>query len=73
MRQYVTVALGSALDSCARTASRAGQPGRNVIKRNMAALPAYSLLLGYMAIAAKVKSARTTTPWRRSCDDYLFY
>lgn len=62
--QYVTLALGSALalflyphSLTSVLASR----GRNVIKRNMVALPAYSLmlgllaLLGYVALAAGVK------------------
>ena len=52
---------------------------RDVIKRNMSALPAYSLLLGliallgYMAIAAEVKplpgtgGSRTATPSCRCC------
>jgi SSS family solute:Na+ symporter len=61
--QYATLAFGSALalflyphSVTAVLASR----DRNVIKRNMAALPAYSFilgllaLLGYMAIAAKI-------------------
>ncbi|QRP46158.1 monocarboxylate uptake permease MctP [Amycolatopsis sp. FDAARGOS 1241] len=62
--QYATLALGSALalflyphSLTSVLASR----GRNVIKRNMVALPAYSLvlgllaLLGYVAISAGVK------------------
>ncbi|WP_103353932.1 monocarboxylate uptake permease MctP [Amycolatopsis sp. CA-128772] len=62
--QYATLALGSALalflyphSLTSVLASR----GRNVIKRNMVALPAYSLvlgllaLLGYVAITAGVK------------------
>jgi solute:Na+ symporter, SSS family len=62
--QYVTLALGSAMALFLYPHSVTGvlaSRSRNVIKRNMAALPAYSLLLGliallgYMAIAAKVK------------------
>ncbi|WP_240519453.1 monocarboxylate uptake permease MctP [Amycolatopsis antarctica] len=62
--QYITLALGSALalflyphSLTSVLASR----GRNVIKRNMIALPAYSFLLGllallgYVALAAGVK------------------
>jgi solute:Na+ symporter, SSS family len=62
--QYVTLAFGSALALFLYPHSVTGvlaARSRNTIKRNMAALPAYSLLLGliallgYMAIAAKVK------------------
>ncbi|HKS99907.1 MAG TPA: sodium:solute symporter [Rugosimonospora sp.] len=62
--QYVTLAFGSALALFLYPHSITGvlaSRNRDVIKRNMAALPAYSLLLGliallgYMAIAAKVK------------------
>jgi SSS family solute:Na+ symporter len=62
--QYVTLALGSALALFLYPHSITGilaSRGRNVIKRNMVALPAYSLLLGllallgYVAIAAGVK------------------
>jgi SSS family solute:Na+ symporter len=62
--QYVTLALGSALALFLYPHSVTGilaSRGRNVIKRNMVALPAYSLLLGllallgYVAIAAGVK------------------
>ncbi|MGH3843408.1 MAG: sodium:solute symporter family protein, partial [Pseudonocardiaceae bacterium] len=62
--QYITLALGSALALFlyphAITGALASR-SRNVIKRNMVALPAYSLilgllaLLGYAAIAAKTK------------------
>ena len=56
--------------SSTRTRSPASWPpaGRNVIKRNMMALPAYSLLLGllallgYVAIAAGSSRSRTTPP-----------
>ncbi|GIJ47000.1 solute:Na+ symporter, SSS family protein [Virgisporangium aliadipatigenens] len=62
--QYFTLALGSALALFLYPHSITGvlaSKNRGVIKRNMVALPAYSLLLGliallgYMAIAAKVK------------------
>jgi SSS family solute:Na+ symporter len=62
--QYVTLALGSALALFLYPHSLTGvlaSKNRNVIKRNMSALPAYSLLLGliallgYMAIAAGTK------------------
>ncbi|HEX7836743.1 MAG TPA: sodium:solute symporter [Kofleriaceae bacterium] len=60
--QYITLALGSALALFLYPHSVTGvlaSKNRDVIKRNMAALPAYSLLLGliallgFMAIAAK--------------------
>ncbi|HWS36140.1 MAG TPA: sodium:solute symporter [Actinoplanes sp.] len=62
--QYFTLALGSALALFLYPHSITGvlaSRNRNVIKRNMSALPAYSLLLGliallgFMAIAAGVK------------------
>ncbi|GAA0813252.1 monocarboxylate uptake permease MctP [Spirilliplanes yamanashiensis] len=62
--QYITLALGSALALFLYPHSITGilaSKNRDVIKRNMSALPAYSLLLGliallgYMAIAAGVK------------------
>jgi len=62
--QYVTLALGSALALFLYPHSITGvlaSRNRNVIKRNMSALPAYSFLLGliallgYMAISAGVK------------------
>jgi SSS family solute:Na+ symporter len=62
--QYITLALGSALALFLYPHALTGvlaSRGRNVIKRNMVALPAYSLvlgliaLLGYMAIAAGSK------------------
>jgi len=61
--QYITLAFGSALALFLYPHSVTGvlaSKNRGVIKRNMSALPAYSLLLGliallgYMAIAAKV-------------------
>ncbi|MFJ2032138.1 monocarboxylate uptake permease MctP [Streptosporangium sp. NPDC087985] len=66
--QYVTLALGSALALFLYPHSITGvlaSRNRDVIKRNMSALPAYSLLLGliallgYMAIAAGVKPIGT--------------
>ncbi|TVT39868.1 sodium:solute symporter [Amycolatopsis rhizosphaerae] len=62
--QYITLALGSALALFLYPHSLTGvlaSRGRKVIKRNMMALPAYSFLLGllallgYVAIAAGVK------------------
>ncbi len=62
--QYATLALGSALALFLYPHSLTGvfaAKSRDTIKRNMAALPAYSLvlgllaLLGYMAIAAGIK------------------
>src|SRR4051794_22230955 len=62
--QYVTLAMGSALALFLYPHSITGvlaSKNRNVIKRNMSALPAYSLLLGliallgFMAISAGVK------------------
>src|ERR1700754_2140361 len=62
--QYITLALGSALALFLYPHSLTGvlaSKNRDVIKRNMSALPAYSLLLGliallgFMAIAAGVK------------------
>ncbi|MFI6317903.1 monocarboxylate uptake permease MctP [Nonomuraea sp. NPDC050556] len=66
--QYITLAFGSALALFLYPHSITGvlaSKNRNVIKRNMSALPAYSLLLGliallgYMAIAAGVKPIGT--------------
>ncbi|GAB3812208.1 monocarboxylate uptake permease MctP [Micromonospora zhanjiangensis] len=62
--QYLTLAFGSALALFLYPHSLTGvlaSKNRDVIKRNMSALPAYSVLLGliallgYMAIAANVK------------------
>ena len=67
---YATLALGSALALFLYPHSVTGvlaSKDRNTVKRNMAALPAYSFvlgllaLLGYMAIAAGVKPAATGT------------
>ncbi|MEU7001873.1 monocarboxylate uptake permease MctP [Nonomuraea sp. NPDC046570] len=66
--QYITLALGSALALFLYPHSITGvlaSRNRGVIKRNMSALPAYSLLLGliallgYMAIAAGTKPIGT--------------
>src|SRR5689334_18500052 len=66
--QYITLALGSALALFLYPHSVTGvlaSRNRNVIKRNMSALPAYSFLLGllallgFMAIAAGVKPIGT--------------
>ncbi|GAA1507710.1 sodium:solute symporter [Sphaerisporangium rubeum] len=66
--QYVTLALGSAMALFLYPHSVTGvlaARSRGVVKRNMAALPAYSLLLGliallgYMAIAAGIKPITT--------------
>jgi SSS family solute:Na+ symporter len=68
--QYVTLAFGSALALFLYPHSITGvlaSRNRDVIKRNMSALPAYSLLLGligllgYMAIAAKIKPLAGST------------
>jgi solute:Na+ symporter, SSS family len=71
--QYATLALGSALALFLYPHSVTGvlaSKGRNVVKKNMIALPAYSLvlgllaLLGYVAIAAGVPagSGNATIP-----------
>jgi SSS family solute:Na+ symporter len=68
--QYVTLAFGSALALFLYPHSLTGalaSRNRDVIKRNMAALPAYSLLLGlmallgYMAIAASERGIAPLT------------
>ncbi|MBA3488878.1 MAG: sodium:solute symporter family protein, partial [Longispora sp.] len=65
--QYITVALGSALALFLYPHSVTGvlaSRSRNAIKRNMSALPAYSVLLGlvallgFMAIAAEIRPMR---------------
>ena len=63
--QYITLALGSALalflyphSLTSVLASR----GRNVLKRNMIALPAYSLLLGMLALLGYVAIAAGAKP-----------
>ncbi|MCU1684612.1 MAG: solute:Na+ symporter, family [Amycolatopsis sp.] len=62
--QYITLALGSALalflyphSLTSVLASR----GRNVIKRNMVALPAYSFVLGLLALLGYVAIAATNS------------
>jgi len=69
--QYITLAFGSALALFLYPHSITGvlaSKNRGVIKRNMSALPAYSLLLGpiallgYMAIAAGVKPLPGANP-----------
>jgi SSS family solute:Na+ symporter len=69
--QYITLAFGSALALFLYPHSITGvlaSRNRGVIKRNMSALPAYSLLLGliallgYMAIAAGVKPLAGSSP-----------
>jgi solute:Na+ symporter, SSS family len=63
--QYITLALGSALALFLYPHSVTGilaSRGRNVIKRNMMALPAYSLLLGLLALLGYVAIAAGTTP-----------
>jgi SSS family solute:Na+ symporter len=63
--QYVTLALGSALALFlyphAVTGALASR-NRNVIKRNMVALPAYSLLLGLLALLGYAAIAAHTKP-----------
>jgi SSS family solute:Na+ symporter len=63
--QYVTLALGSALALFlyphAVTGALASR-SRNVIKRNMMALPAYSLLLGLLALLGYAAIAASTKP-----------
>ncbi|HXT45244.1 MAG TPA: sodium:solute symporter [Pseudonocardiaceae bacterium] len=63
--QYVTLALGSALALFlyphAVTGALASR-SRNVIKRNMVALPAYSLLLGLLALLGYAAIAAHTKP-----------
>ncbi|MCW2716990.1 monocarboxylate uptake permease MctP [Pseudonocardia sp.] len=63
--QYITLALGSALALFLYPHSVTGilaSRGRNVIKRNMMALPAYSLLLGLLALLGYVAVAAGTKP-----------
>jgi SSS family solute:Na+ symporter len=63
--QYATLALGSALALFLYPHSLTGalaSRGRNVIKRNMVALPAYSLLLGLLALLGFVAVAATAKP-----------
>src|SRR6476469_10072101 len=63
--QYVTLAFGSALALFLYPHSVTGvlaSRGRDVLKRNMSALPAYSLLLGLLALLGYVAIAAGTTP-----------
>ncbi len=63
--QYITLALGSALALFLYPHSLTGilaSRGRNVIKRNMMALPAYSLLLGLLALLGYVAIAAGAEP-----------
>jgi solute:Na+ symporter, SSS family len=63
--QFATLALGSALALFLYPHSVTGvlaSGGRNVIKRNMSALPAYSLLLGLIALLGYAAIAAGTTP-----------
>jgi solute:Na+ symporter, SSS family len=63
--QYATLALGSALALFLYPHSVTGllaSRGRSVIKRNMVALPAYSLLLGLLALLGYVAIAATVKP-----------
>ncbi|SDC85923.1 monocarboxylate uptake permease MctP [Actinokineospora iranica] len=63
--QYATLALGSALALFLYPHSITGvlaSRGRTVIKRNMSALPAYSLLLGLLALLGYVAIAAGTKP-----------
>ncbi len=63
--QYATLALGSALALFLYPHSITGllaSRGRDVLKRNMSALPAYSLLLGLLALLGFVAIAAGTTP-----------
>ncbi|MFL6118356.1 sodium:solute symporter, partial [Actinophytocola sp.] len=63
--QYVTLALGSALALFLYPHSVTGvlaSRGRDVLKRNMSALPAYSLLLGLLALLGYVAISAGTKP-----------
>ncbi len=63
--QYATLAFGSALALFLYPHSVTGvlaSRGRDVLKRNMSALPAYSLLLGLLALLGFVAIAAGTTP-----------
>ncbi|GAB2826672.1 monocarboxylate uptake permease MctP [Lentzea nigeriaca] len=63
--QYATLALGSALALFLYPHSLTGilaSRGRNVIKRNMVALPAYSLVLGLLALLGFVAISAGTKP-----------
>ncbi len=63
--QYITLALGSALALFLYPHAVTGvlaSRGRNVIKRNMVALPAYSLVLGLLALLGYAAIAAGTKP-----------
>ncbi|HEY2204584.1 MAG TPA: sodium:solute symporter [Pseudonocardia sp.] len=63
--QYVTLALGSALALFLYPHSVTGvlaSRGRDVLKKNMVALPAYSLLLGLLALLGYVAIASGAKP-----------
>ncbi len=63
--QYASLALGSALALFLYPHSATGilaSRGRSVIKKNMIALPAYSFLLGLLALLGYVAIASKTTP-----------
>jgi len=63
--QYATLALGSALALFLYPHSVTGvlaSRGRDVLKRNMSALPAYSFLLGLLALLGFVAIAAGTKP-----------
>jgi SSS family solute:Na+ symporter len=63
--QYATLALGSAMALFLYPHSVTGvlaSRGRDVLKRNMSALPAYSLLLGLLALLGFVAIAAGVTP-----------
>ena len=63
--QYITLALGSALALFLYPHSLTGvlaARSRDVIKRNMSALPAYSLLLGLIALLGYMAIAAGVTP-----------
>ncbi|MFC7642549.1 sodium:solute symporter [Streptosporangium lutulentum] len=63
--QYITLALGSALALFLYPHSITGvlaSRNRDVIKRNMSALPAYSLLLGLIALLGYMAIAAGITP-----------
>jgi SSS family solute:Na+ symporter len=63
--QYITLALGSALALFLYPHSLTGvlaSRGRDVLKRNMVALPAYSLLLGLLALLGFVAIAAGSKP-----------
>jgi SSS family solute:Na+ symporter len=67
--QYVTVAFGSALALFLYPHSITGvlaSRSRDVIKRNMSALPAYSLLLGLIALLGYMAIAAKTAPIKNS-------